>query len=73
MKTQFFFLTVSLLLLASCSQVEQMEEQVIPSNVEVPASYNISLADINRIDFSRMITPQTKAASFYRKMYVGWS
>ena len=67
MKTHFFFLAVLLLLLASCSQVEQMEEQVIPSNVEVPASYNISLADINRIDFSRMITSQTKAASSLSK------
>lgn len=67
MKTQIFFLAALLLFLFSCSQLEQVEEPVFPEENEVATSYNVSMSEINRMVFSGMVSPQTKAGSFLSK------
>lgn len=47
-------------LLSSCSQISESEAVDDPQGA---ASYNISFSEINRIDFSQLVAPQTKAGS----------
>ena len=64
MKRIVFVLGVALLLLSSCSQISE------PANVELAPtpSYSISFSEINRIDFSRLVAPQTKAGSVSKEI-----
>ena len=61
MKSFFYCLMGLCVILASCSQLPQMDEYVHLVGSEEMTSYDISSSEINRMDFSRMIEPKTKA------------
>lgn len=58
MKYRKLALISLLLLFAACTEIDDRSSQ---ENALAKPSYNISLSDINKIDFSRMVSPQTKA------------
>lgn len=54
-----------LMLLVACTEIDDRSSQ---ENAPAKPSYNISLSDISKIDFSRMVTPQTKASGTLNKV-----
>ena len=64
MKYRKLALISLLLLFAACTEIDDRSSQ---ENTLAKPSYNISLSDINKIDFSRMISPQTKAGGTLSK------
>lgn len=62
MKDSFFYLfVVSSLLFASCNDLNN--NPVTQDSSQRRSSYSVSLSEINRIDFSRMVSPVTKSDS----------
>ena len=55
MKSFLYCLMGLCVILASCSQLPQMDEYVHIVGSEEMTSYDISSSEINRMDFSRMI------------------
>lgn len=53
------------LIVASCSQ---FEERTIAEERANKPTYNVSFSEINRIDFSRIVSPQTKAGNVLSKV-----
>lgn len=61
----FFSIVFLLVAIVACSQLEA--PIMLPEEAAPVSSYNITLSEINRIDFSRLIAPQTKASTSLSK------
>lgn len=64
MKTQFVAFALLLLTLAACTGIDSSSFE--KDSFKQP-SYNVSLSEISRIDFSKMVSPQTKTAGALSK------
>ena len=65
MKNKALLMCAIALIVASCSQ---FEERTIAEERANKPTYNVSFSEINRIDFSRIVSPQTKAGNVLSKV-----
>ena len=65
MKQLFLTLLTFLLLIAACTEIDN---RLGSENTQALTSYNISLSEINRMDFSRLVSPKTKTGTLSKEI-----